>query len=94
MSQVGFRLKNHESFPLIQQKTPMIAKEEVATGVFLVGVKSPQIAMHAQPGQFVHIRVGQGPEPLLRRPLSIFKVDRPKGVLSLLFRVAGKGTDC
>lgn len=71
----------------------MIAKEEIATGVFLVGVKSPRIAMHAQPGQFLHIRVGQGLDPLLRRPLSIFKVDREKGVLSLLFRVAGKGTN-
>ena len=93
MSREGFRLKNNEGFPLTQQKAPMIAKEEIATGVFLVVVKSPQIAMHAQPGQFLHIRAGKGSEPLLRRPLSIFKVDRVKGVLSLLFRVAGKGTN-
>jgi len=93
MSREGFRLKNHEGSPVIQQKAPVITKEEIAAGVFLVGVKSPQITMHAQPGQFLHVRVGQGPEPLLRRPLSIFQVDRKRGVLSLLFRVAGKGTN-
>ncbi len=43
------------------------------------------------PGQFVMVRCGQGPEPLLRRPLSIHSVDG-RGGLALLFETVGRGT--
>jgi len=77
---------------LIQQKFQILAKEEVTSGVFLVEAHSPLVVSRAQPGQFLHLRVGEGPDPLLRRPLSIFKTDPGKGAVGLLFRVVGKGT--
>jgi dihydroorotate dehydrogenase electron transfer subunit len=50
----------------------------------------------AQPGQFLHIRVENASDPLLRRPLSIHDVSpgRPKGQLTakILYEVVGKGT--
>lgn len=50
----------------------------------------PAIASAAKPGQFVEIRVCQGPEPYLRRPISIFSAD--DRYFSLLVRTIGKGT--
>jgi dihydroorotate dehydrogenase electron transfer subunit len=77
---------------LIQQKVRILAKEELAAEVFLMQVHCPQVVSMGQPGQFLHLRVGEDPDPLLRRPLSIFRTDPEKGVVSLLFRVVGRGT--
>jgi dihydroorotate dehydrogenase electron transfer subunit len=52
---------------------------------------APRIAAAAQPGQFVMVRVGEGLDPLLRRPFSIHQVTS-EGTLSLLFKTIGKGT--
>ncbi len=50
------------------------------------------IAATAQPGQFVHLKVGATTEPLLRRPISIARIDRARGEITLFYRVAGRGT--
>jgi len=54
---------------------------------------APDVALHARPGQFVHIRVSGGSSPLLRRPLSILDADRDAGTFRILFKVVGVGTD-
>ena len=77
---------------MIQQKAQILANDQVAPGVFLVEIYSPQVASRAQPGQFLHLRVAEGPEPLLRRPMSVFRVDAEKGIVGLLFRAVGRGT--
>ena len=59
-------------------------------GVYLIWLESPQIASTAQPGQFAMVRCGEGSEHLLRRPLSIHRLDNNK--LAFLFTVVGKGT--
>ncbi len=55
-------------------------------------VYSPDIARDARPGQFVHIRINEGYEPLLRRPLSIANTDAEAGVVSIIYRIVGRGT--
>lgn len=55
-----------------------------------MGFCSPSIAQEAKPGQFVHIRCGESPFPLLRRPFSIHRVGREK--VEILYRVVGWGT--
>lgn len=50
----------------------------------------PEIAGEAKPGQFVEVRISEGLEPFLRRPISIFNAE--KNILALLVRTAGKGT--
>lgn len=54
-------------------------------------LEAPAIARAAGPGQFVHIRVGEGLHPL-RRPLSIAGVDREAGSITVIYRVVGHGT--
>ncbi|HHV63877.1 MAG TPA: dihydroorotate dehydrogenase electron transfer subunit [Peptococcaceae bacterium] len=51
-----------------------------------------QAAQTAQPGQFVHIRVAESFDPLLRRPLSIAGINREREEITIYYRVAGKGT--
>ena len=52
-----------------------------------------EIALEAKPGQFVHIQVSTGLDPLLRRPISIAEINVEKKEIILLYRVRGKGTE-
>jgi dihydroorotate dehydrogenase electron transfer subunit len=71
-----------------QVLAPIISHIEVMPGTHLIWLESPQIAATAKPGQFVMVRCGG--DTLLRRPLSVHKVD--SGKFALLFNIAGKGT--
>ena len=79
----------------------MIIKERIienrgighpAQGLYKM-ILSGQIAHTAEPGQFVHLKIGDGYDPLLRRPLSIAGIDKSKEEISIFYRVAGKGTE-
>jgi len=52
--------------------------------------ESGLIAKNARPGQFVNIKVSDGLEPLLRRPVSIHRVKGTK--VKLFYKVVGAGT--
>jgi dihydroorotate dehydrogenase electron transfer subunit len=58
-------------------------------GHHLIRIKAPDIAAGAQPGQFITINCGQ--DHILRRPLSIHRVDKTNQI-SILFAVVGAGT--
>lgn len=55
-------------------------------------VLKTEIAHQAQPGQFVHLQVAGGIDPLLRRPLSIADIDKERQEFTLLYRLKGHGT--
>lgn len=44
-------------------------------------------------GQFLHIKASDAIDPLLRRPISICDIDITEKLLTILFRVEGKGTE-
>lgn len=58
---------------------------------FHLSVEAPEVGRAARPGQFVMVKVSDGPTPLLRRPLSIHDADATG--FELFFKVAGLGTD-
>jgi dihydroorotate dehydrogenase electron transfer subunit len=60
---------------------------EVMPGIYLMWIEAPDIAVAAQPGQFITVRCG---DFTLRRPLSVHQVSSQE--IALLFKVAGKGT--
>jgi dihydroorotate dehydrogenase electron transfer subunit len=60
---------------------------EVMPGIHLMWIEAPDIAVAAQPGQFITVRCG---DFTLRRPLSVHQVSSRE--IALLFKVAGKGT--
>ena len=76
---------------MIDKNTEIVFNEPVAERTFLMGLKAPEIASNALPGQFVMIRVGSALEPLLRRPFSICGTLQGD-VLLVLYKVVGRGT--
>jgi dihydroorotate dehydrogenase electron transfer subunit len=74
-----------------QEKSTITNREELTRDVIRLTVQAPQIAKHSIPGQFVMVKVGDGLDPLLRRPFSIHRVAKD-GQVSLLFKIIGKGT--
>lgn len=76
---------------MIDLETGIIFNKKVASGTFLMGIRSEYMASKAKPGQFAMIRVRSSIDPLLRRPFSICAV-RGGDLLLFLYRVVGKGT--
>lgn len=56
-------------------------------------VLQTEIASEAKPGQFVHVQVSSGLDPLLRRPISIAAINSERQEITLLYRIRGKGTE-
>lgn len=73
-------------------KAPVAERLFVAPGVFRLTFIAAKIAQRAQPGQFVHLRVGPALDPLLRRPFGIHSVDQVDGTVTILIQVVGRGT--
>lgn len=79
---------------IFRERSGLVISNEPTGGAnYLLIIKSPDIALHSKPGQFVHLRCGEGLDPLLRRPLSICLADAEKGLLYLWYQVKGKGTE-
>jgi len=68
-------------------------RDELGAGHHVLSLACPEIAIGAQPGQFVHLRVTGTYDPLLRRPISVMLADRQAGTIELLVRAVGRGTD-
>lgn len=74
------------------EKGKIIRHNQVGADLYEIELTAEAIARQAQPGQFIHLRVGDAYDPLLRRPLSIYNVEADKGSVEMLYRVVGKGT--
>lgn len=71
----------------------VVEHRQLAGDMFEIEFIAPAIAAECQPGQFVHVRIGSDNDPLLRRPISIYDVDKNLGSITLLYKVVGKGTE-
>lgn len=61
------------------------------TDTFLLLLHSSALP-EIQAGQFVNVKVENSPSTFLRRPISVHDADPEQGLLSLLIKIAGKGT--
>jgi dihydroorotate dehydrogenase electron transfer subunit len=71
-----------------QLKANIVSTTEVIPETRIIWLEAPEIATTAQPGQFVMVRCGE--DTLLRRPISVHRLDGDR--LALLVAVVGKGT--
>ncbi|MDO9573633.1 MAG: dihydroorotate dehydrogenase electron transfer subunit [Candidatus Contubernalis sp.] len=75
-------------------KVEVIQQQKKGPGLFRLDLHAPEICGEAMPGQFIHLKTtDRGYDPLLRRPFSIYDVDRQQGVLSVTYKVVGLGTE-
>jgi dihydroorotate dehydrogenase electron transfer subunit len=77
---------------MTETETTILHQEQSAPQIFRMRLRSARIAREARPGQFVHLRIREGTDPLLRRPFSIHRVDRERGEVQVLYQVVGRGT--
>lgn len=57
---------------------------------FILRLHAPETARYANPGSFVHLQCDD--ELLMRRPMSIMRVDKNAGWIDILYKVHGEGT--
>lgn len=70
----------------------LVKKEEIIKDIYKFTIKSEQMANEAKPGQFLEINVSTGEAPMLRRPISIYNIDKENNLVEFIFMVRGKGT--
>ncbi len=70
----------------------IISQKLIAGDIYELTVKGELVQDIAAPGQFVHIKVRNGIDPLLRRPISISSYDANKLELTMIYRKEGRGT--
>ncbi len=75
---------------MIKDPQARISRKETWKEYFLFSLESPQLASQAQPGQFIMVRIGDQPYPLLRRPFSIHS--KSKDRIEIFFKITGLGT--
>jgi dihydroorotate dehydrogenase electron transfer subunit len=71
----------------------LIESREFLPGQWLQAYRAPALAAAARAGQFVHVRTGDFSGLVLRRPFSVNTADPATGLITIHFRVIGKGTD-
>jgi len=75
----------------VKKKVKVAKNTMLAPGICSMWLETGEIAMNARPGQFVSLYCREGGR-LLPRPISICETEYDTGIIRLVFRVAGKGT--
>jgi dihydroorotate dehydrogenase electron transfer subunit len=70
----------------------LVESREILPGQWLQAYHAPEIASGSRAGQFVHIRTGDLSGMVLRRPFSLNTTDPATGIVTIHFRVVGRGT--
>lgn len=81
--------RSHRDTLLVEQ-AEVLSQQAFAGDQYLLRLTAPRVAERAQPGQFVHVDCGQ--PMMLRRPLSLMRVDPKQGWIELLYKKLGAGT--
>ncbi len=71
----------------------LVDSREILPGQWLQAYHAPELATGSRAGQFVHIRPGDVSGMVLRRPFSLNTTDPGTGIVTIHFRVVGRGTE-
>jgi dihydroorotate dehydrogenase electron transfer subunit len=77
---------------ILQDRMTVISQQQIAHNIFEMTLAGKLVGEITSPGQFVHIRVSDSFEPLLRRPISIASINREDGEMTIIYRAEGRGT--
>lgn len=74
----------------------VLSQEMIADNIYKMNIKDSDDNFIKKelksPGQFVHVRVGNTTEHVLRRPISISEIDKDKHFFTIVYRAEGAGT--
>lgn len=69
----------------------IISQDLLAPDIYSLWLSADEIAAQAKPGQFISVYCNDSGR-ILPRPISICEIDRERGALRIVYRIAGKGT--
>ncbi len=75
----------------VKKKAVITENILLAEDIYSMWLEAKAIAEDAKPGQFISLYCRDGSR-LLPRPISICEIDREKGAIRLVYRIAGMGT--
>lgn len=70
----------------------VVSQSEIAKNIFEMILKGALVDQIDQPGKFVHLKAGEEMMPLLRRPISIARIEPEKQEFTMIYRAEGAGT--
>jgi dihydroorotate dehydrogenase electron transfer subunit len=76
----------------VNESCAIVRQEKLTESIFRMTLDAPALGTKSSPGQFVHLRISQGNDPLLRRPFSIHRRLADNIEIELLYRIVGRGT--
>lgn len=68
----------------------IVSKKFLNSNVVMMDILAPEVALKAEPGQFIILRVDEEGE---RIPLTIAGYDRAKGLVKIIFQIVGATTE-
>ena len=85
-------MEKTEGFSKIKRAVRVAGQECLTEGIYSMWIEDEDMARAAGPGQFISLYTKDSGH-LLPRPISICEIDRDKGRLRIVYRVAGFGTE-
>lgn len=85
-------MEKAEGFRKAKQAVRVVSQECLTAGIYSMWIEAGDMARAAGPGQFLSLYTKDSGH-LLPRPISICEIDRDKGRLRIVYRVAGFGTE-
>ncbi len=73
------------------ERMTIVQQAEIAHNIYELTLQG-ELVQEMTPGQFVHVKVGDSFEPLLRRPISIANINKEKNEFTMIYRAEGRGT--
>jgi dihydroorotate dehydrogenase electron transfer subunit len=61
---------------IVDVAAAVVSNQRLSDDYNVVGLAAPEVGAQSKPGQFVMVKAGNGIDPLLRRPFSVFEVLR------------------
>jgi dihydroorotate dehydrogenase electron transfer subunit len=77
----------------IQEKCQILDHQNLTANRYKLTLVSPYISSQAEAGQFVEVKCSDGYDPLLRRPISLHRINKEHKTFELLYEIVGKGTE-
>lgn len=75
-----------------KQLMNVVRQKKIAKDIYELTLSGSLVKDMINPGQFVHLKVSESTDPLLRRPISICNIDQEKEQFTMIYRAEGRGT--
>ena len=72
-------------------KAFIVSNEQLQNDYYRIRFDAPEMAAKSGPGQFVHVRIDERNDNILRRPFSIHNAEN--GIITVVYKVVGTGTE-